>query len=85
MLLELEPDGQPGFENPAGQLGGLDLAEGRAEQDRTAPNQPSRANDCDGPLEIGATANDKLDLVDRLDPVKVVPDIGIRPRPSRAS
>ena len=37
VLLELEPDRQTGFEDPAGQLGGIDLPECRAEQDRAAP------------------------------------------------
>ena len=30
-----------------------------------------------GPIEIGATANDDLDLVDRLEPVEVAPDVGV--------
>ena len=77
MLLKLQPDRQTGFENPAGQLGRIDPAEGRAEQDRAALGQPSRANDLGGPVEIGAIADDDLDLVDRLEPVEVAPDVGV--------
>ena len=77
VLLELEPDRQAGFEDPGGQLGGIDLAEGGAEQDGAAVGQPMRADDVDGPVEIGAVADDKLDLVDRLEPVEVAPDVGL--------
>ena len=71
VLLKLEPDRQPGLENPSSQLSRVDSTESRAEHDRTTPGEFTRANDFDGPIEIGPTAQDKFDLVDRLESIEV--------------
>ena len=36
-----------------------------------------REDDADGPVEIGAVADDELELVGGLEPVEVAPDVGL--------
>ena len=77
MLLELKPDRQTGFKNPARQLGGVHLPKRCTEQDRAAPRQSLRAHDRCCPVEVGSIADDDLDLIRRLEPIDVGPDIGV--------
>ena len=55
------------------------LTEPKAAPNRTGQRSTSRcvADDRDGPVEIAAVADDDLDLVGRLEPVEVAPDVGL--------
>ena len=75
MQLQLHPDGKSGLENPSGQLRRVDLAERRTEQDRAPRGKAVFAHDLFGPLEIGAIADHKLDLVRGPDSVKIAPAV----------
>src|SRR5262249_52265665 len=61
--LGLEPDRQPGFEDPGGQLVERDLPVGGPDQDRDAFVEAVATDHLDAPEVVVAVADDELDLV----------------------
>src|SRR5208283_431502 len=75
VLLELEADGEMRVEDPAGEFGGVDLAESGREENRTALGQAMLTDHVHGPVEIGTVAEDELELVGGLEPFDVAPHV----------
>src|SRR5208337_1548546 len=75
VLLELEADGEMRFEDPLGEVGGVDLAESDREQNRAAVGQAMLTDHVRSPVEIGAVTEDELELVGGPEPFEVAPDV----------
>src|SRR5271157_6619474 len=76
VLLELEADGEARFEDPRGEVGGVDLAESDREQNRAAVGQAMLTDHVHSPVEIGTVTEDELELVGGPEPFDVAPDVG---------
>lgn len=69
----MQTDVQARGQDPGGKVGGLDAAEGGAEQDRAAVGEAVLHNLAAGPVEIGPIADDEFDLVGGSEPLEIGP------------